>query len=63
MSLEKARDTLSYYGLYLSTRSGVTDPQRQTVSGQSIRAGTQLCHGSVVEVTLIDSDEGLLGKY
>ncbi len=63
MSLEKARDTLSYYGLYLSTRSGVTDMARQTVSGQSVKAGTELCHGSIVEVTLIDSDEGLLGRY
>ncbi len=63
MSLEQARDTLSYYGLYLTTRSSVTDSARQTVSSQSAAAGTAMCHGSVVEVTLIDSDEGLLGRY
>ena len=63
MSLERARDTLSYYGLYLSTQSRVTDPARQTVSSQSVAPGTALRHGSVVEVTLIDSDEGILGRY
>jgi Cell division protein FtsI/penicillin-binding protein 2 len=63
MSLERARDTLSYYGLYLTTHSSVNDPTRQTVSSQSLPEGSLLRHGSVVEVTLIDSDEGLLGRY
>ena len=63
MSLNEARDTLSYYGLYLNARSGLTDPEKQTVSSQSFPAGTALAHGSVVEVTLIDSDEDFLGKY
>ena len=63
MSLNEARDTLSYYGLYVNTHSGLTDPERQTVSSQSFPAGTELRHGSVVEVTLIDSDEDFLGKY
>ena len=63
MRYDEARDTLSYYGLYLTTRSSVTDPARQTVGGQSLPAGTQLRHGGVVEVTLIDSGEDLLGKY
>ena len=63
LNYEQARDTLSYYGLYLTTRSSVTDPARQTVGAQSLPAGTELRHGSVVEVTLIDSDEELLGRY
>ena len=63
MRYDEARDTLSYYGLYLTTRSSVTDPARQTVGGQSLPAGTQLRHGGVIEVTLIDSGEDLLGKY
>ena len=63
MDFNRARDTLSYYGLYLTTRSSVTDPGRQTVSSQSLPAGTTLSHGTIVEVTLIDSDEELLGKY
>ena len=63
MSLNEARDTLSYYGLYVTARSGLTDPERQTVSTQSFPAGTELRHGTVVEVTLIDSNEDFLGKY
>ena len=63
MSLNEARDTLSYYGLYLNALSSISDPEKQSVSAQSIPAGTALCHGSVVEVTLIDSDEELLGRY
>ena len=63
MGFAEARDTLSYYGLYLTTHSSVTDSQRQTVSSQSFPAGTALRHGTVVEVTLIDSDEELLGIY
>lgn len=63
MDFDTARDTLSYYGLYLTTHSSVNDPKRQIVSSQSLPAGTQLRHGAVVEVTLIDSDEELLGRY
>ena len=63
MSLRDARDTLSYYGLYLNALSPLTDPEKQTVSSQSVPAGTALPHGSVVEVTLIDSDEAFLGRY
>ena len=58
---EQARDTLSYYGLYLSTRSAL-DGER-TVSAQSIAAGTRAEHGTVLEVTLVDQDETMLGKY
>ena len=63
MSLNEARDTLSYYGLYLNALSSISDPEKQSVSAQSIPAGTALSHGSVVEVTLIDSGEELLGRY
>ena len=63
MELDRARDTLSYYGLYLTTRSSITDSKHQTVSSQSFPTGTLLEHGTVVEVTLIDSDEEILGRY
>ena len=33
MTYNQARDTLSYYGIYISTRSNVTDSAAQTVSG------------------------------
>lgn len=63
MDLDRARDTLSYYGLYLTTRSSVTDPARQIISSQSLPTGTELPHGTIVEVTLIDSDKEILGRY
>ena len=63
MSYEKARDTLSYYGLYLTTHSRRVDSEQQTVGRQSFTPGTMLRHGTVVEVTLIDRDEEMLGKY
>ena len=60
---EEARDTLSYYGLYLRTLSPIGESGAQRVGAQSIAAGTQLTHGSVVTVTLVDSDETMLGIY
>ena len=63
MDYEQARDTLSYYGLYLRTASPVGAAGEQKVGGQSVTAGTALEHGSVITVTLIDSDETMLGIY
>ena len=63
MDYGEARDALSYYGLYLRTASPVGETGRQRVGAQSIAAGTALAHGSVVTVTLIDSDETMLGIY
>jgi hypothetical protein len=45
----------------LNTRSAL-DGER-TVSAQSIAAGAPAEHGTVLEVTLVDQDETMLGKY
>ncbi len=63
MEYEQARDTLSYYGLYLRTASPIGPAGEKKVGGQSVAAGTALDHGSVITVTLIDSDETMLGIY
>ena len=63
MSYEEARDTLSYYGIYIQTSSFVSDARRQRVSTQSLEPGTRVGHGSVVEVTLVSDDETILGRY
>ena len=63
MSYSQARDALSYYGIYIQTSSPVDDAGRQTVSSQSIAAGTMLSHGSVIAVTLVNTDDAMLGKY
>ena len=63
MSYAQARDTLSYYGIYIQTASPVTDAETQKVSSQSIKAGTMVGHGSIVEVTLVSGDDSMLGRY
>ena len=63
MSFSDARDTLSALGIYMNTISPVSDDKQLIVCCQSISEGTVIKHGSVVEVTLIDSDETMLGKY
>ena len=62
-SYESARDLLSGLGLFISTRSPVSGSAQQVVGSQSLAAGTRADHGCVVEVTLIDENESLLGKY
>jgi len=63
MTYSQARDLLSHYGLYIQSSGAVTDGDKQTVSTQSISAGTQVEHGTVVSVTLVSADESMLGKY
>ena len=63
LSYREARDLLNEYGLFIQTRSPVSDPLRQRVSTQNIPGGTRLGHGSIVEVTLVSSDETMLGRY
>jgi len=63
MSYEQARDTLSWYGLYIQSKNAISDSSAQKVSSQSLAAGTRVQHGSIIEVTLIDSDDSMLGKY
>lgn len=63
MSYEEARDTLSYYGIYIRTDSLVTDAAKQRVNTQNIAPGQSVAHGTVIEVTLVSSDPSLLGRY
>lgn len=63
MTYAEARDTLSYYGIYIRTSSPVTDADKQTVSAQSIAPGALAAHGTAIEVSLVDNDEAMLGRY
>ena len=63
MTYDEARDMLSYYGIYIRTSSPVSDSAVQTVGAQSIRPGCTVSHGTTIEVSLISSDESMLGKY
>ena len=63
MSYAEARDLLSRYGLYIQSSGAVTDADMQTVSSQSLPAGSLADHGTVISVSLVSSDESLLGRY
>ena len=62
MSLSEARDTLSYYGIYLTTKSPDAG-EDSVVSAQSLPAGTLVEHGTILEVSLIHQEESMLGRY
>ena len=63
LSYETARDRMAALGLYIKTNSSITDTASQKISGQAVAAGTELDHGTVVEVTLVTTDSGMLGRY
>jgi stage V sporulation protein D (sporulation-specific penicillin-binding protein) len=63
LTYDIARQRLSYYGLYIKTSSSVTDANSQLISAQNIDVGTEVAHGTVVEVTLVTDDSSILGKY
>lgn len=63
MRYNDARDLLSRLGLYLHSLSTVRDGESQCIGAQSLREGAAAVHGSVIEVTLISSDEEMLGRY
>lgn len=59
-----ARQRLGYYGLFISTSSNrVDDAETLVVSRQSVEAGEQVEHGTVIEVTLVDNDSSINGRY
>lgn len=59
-----ARERLGYYGLYIKTDSNkVSDSGTIVVSKQSIPAGETVEHGTVIEVTLVDIDSSVYGRY
>lgn len=59
----EAARILNGYGLFLRTESSVTNPETQIVSAQTIPAGTQVRHGTVLQVSLVSGDSGMLGRY
>ena len=63
MRYEEARDTLSYYGLYLQTNSPIRPGDGQRVGSQNAAPGTLRRHGAVIQVTLVSGVDSLLGKY
>ena len=59
-----ARQRLGYYGLFIKTSSNrLEGSETIVVTGQSIEPGTEVEHGTVVEVTLVDMDASIYGRY
>ncbi len=63
MTYSEAIRALAGMGMFVGSDSSVTDADSQIVSGQDVRAGTQVGAGTVVTVTLYENDEELLGIY
>ena len=63
MRYNEARDILSRLGIYIHSPGAALDGERRRVGTQSLREGAAAAHGSVIEVTLLSSDDGMLGKY
>ena len=63
ITYEEAARLLNSYGLFMRTESSVTEPETQLVSAQAIPPGTQVRHGTVLQVTLVSGDSGMLGRY
>jgi stage V sporulation protein D (sporulation-specific penicillin-binding protein) len=59
-----ARQLLEYYGLFIRSSTGiVSNSSSVVVSKQSIAAGSEAEYGTVIEVTLVDNDTSIQGRY
>ncbi len=64
LSYSIARQRLGYYGLFINTDNmSRIDAENMLVSGQSIEEGTEVEHGTVVTVSLVDKDSSMDGRY
>lgn len=63
LSYADAVKELNKYGVFARSNTVVRDPEAQMVLTQSIKAGADIKHGTVVDVTLVSDDESILGRY
>ena len=63
MNYYEARDTLNRLGLFIHTDSPVEVSDSRVVASQSLSGGIRVKCGTVIEVTLIASEDDLLGRY
>lgn len=61
MSYSVARQHLGVYALFIRSAGSVTNPSNLMVTSQSVAPGSVVTHGTVIEVTVVDSSE--LGIY
>ncbi len=63
LSYAEAVNELDKYGVFVRSSTVVRDVNAQRVFTQSVKAGADIKHGTVVEVTLASDDESILGRY
>ncbi len=63
LDLDGAREALAERGLFLRSRSPLRENEAQKIAYQSVPAGTLLSPGEVITVTLISTDDSILGRY
>ncbi len=61
MTYSMARQNMGSYALYIKSSVPIIDPSVVVVTSQSIKAGTAVEHGTIVEVTVADKSD--LGRY
>ena len=64
MSYAQAREAMKELGLFVCTDyAGIIDPETTVIKAQAVPAGTAIETGSVVQLTLIDMDTTIYGRY
>ena len=63
LGYDEARELLAENGLFLRSLSPLRPDGEQRVAGQSAAAGTLLQPGEVISVTLVCTDDSILGRY
>ena len=63
MSYSEANEILSTYGLFIRSSALIPEPDELEISTQSVKCGNKVKPGTVIEVTLLTSDDSMLGRY
>ncbi len=63
LSYAEAVKELGRYGVFVHSSTVVRNVDAQRVFTQNVKAGSDIKHGTVVEVTLVSDDESILGRY
>lgn len=63
MSYREANEVLSTYGIFIRSSALIPKPDSLRISAQSIKSGSPVKPGTVIEVTLLTSDTSMLGRY
>ena len=64
LTYDIARQRMGYQALFINTDSrSVSDSQTVVVTRQSVEPGEKVPHGTVVRVTLTDTDTSANGRY